>query len=128
REAEAIRSDILRSDRVRAIVRLPQGMLPSSPRQAQALWVLGPAHADVAIADRWTMVADLSGQEMTASVRADLVGDLAASLGNHEYVWAHSFRFAQIVRTRSLLANQGSLTAKLPVLEKPGRPAQASTA
>lgn len=128
REAEAIRSDILRSDRVRAIVRLPQGMLPSSPRQAQALWVLGPAHADVAIADRWTMVADLSGQEMTASVRADLVGDLAASMGNHEYVWAHSFRFAQIVRTRSLLANQGSLTAKLPVLGKPGRPAQASTA
>ncbi|MDD0859399.1 hypothetical protein NHF46_20100 [Arthrobacter alpinus] len=128
REAEAIRSDILRSDRVRAIVRLPQGMLPSSPRQAQALWVLGPAHANVAIADRWTMVADLSGQEMTAAVRADLVGDLAASMGNRDYVRAHSFRFARIMRTRSLLAKQGSLTAAAQSTPNPALPSQASAA
>lgn len=131
REAEAIRSDILRSDRVRAIVRLPRGLLPSRPRQAQALWVLGPAHANVTIADRWTMVADLSGQEMTADVSADLVSDLAASMGSRDHVRAHSFRFAKLVRTRSLLAKQGALTAAAQspeVSDLPTVAANASTA
>ena len=40
----AIRSSLLRTGRVRAIVRLPAGLLPTKPRQQLALWVLGPAH------------------------------------------------------------------------------------
>ncbi len=111
REAESIRSDILRSDRVRAMVRLPQGLLPTRPRQAQALWVLGAADPNIAIADRWTMVADASEQELSVDVIQDLVGDLAASLGGREHIRAHSFRFATLMRTRSLLAHRGRLTA-----------------
>lgn len=111
REAGNIRSDILRSGRVRAIVRLPQGLLPSRPRQAESLWVLGDAHPNVAIAERWAMVADLSGMELTTDVRQDLVSDLAASLGTREQIRAHSFRFARLVPTRLLLAGTGSLTA-----------------
>lgn len=111
REAEAVRSDVLRSDRVRAIVRLPDKLLAAMPRQAQALWVLGAAHKDINIAERWTMVADLSAMELTTDVRQDLVGDLAASIGSWDYVHAHSFRFSRLVRTRTLLASSGALTA-----------------
>ncbi|WP_052136301.1 hypothetical protein [Arthrobacter sp. PAMC 25486] len=130
REAEAIRSDVLRSGRLRAIVRLPRGLMPTKPRQAQALWVLGDAHAvlgdahaRVNIADRWTMVADLSGAELTMDVRQDLVSDLAASLGTREEIRAHSFRFARLVPTRSLLAGSGSLTAETLASNSSGRPA-----
>ncbi|MGO4384659.1 hypothetical protein [Specibacter sp. RAF43] len=111
RAASQTRADVLRSGRVRAIVRLPQGMLKPKPREAQALWVLGPAHQGVPIADRWTMVADLTGVRLSEGIRADVVGDLAASMGGLEEIRAHSFRFARLVLTRTLLAGTGALTA-----------------
>lgn len=113
REIDAIRSNVLRSGRVRAIVRLPQGLLKSKPRQAQALWILGATRLDVPIADRWTMVADLTGQRLTKDIRQDLVSDLAASMGDRGAIRAHSFRFATLVLTRTLLANSGALTAAI---------------
>ena len=110
-EVEDLRSDLLRSGRIRAAVRLPQGLLRAKPRQAQALWVLGPAHRDVEIAERWTMVADLSGRELTADVRQDLISDLAASMGSRTTIRAHAFRFARLVPTSRLLAGRGALVA-----------------
>lgn len=107
--AEALRADLLRSGRVRAVVRLPEGTLPSRPREAQALWILGPAHADVDLADRWTMVADLTGIDLTHPVREDLVSDIAASLLSQESIWTHAYRFARITYTRNLIAARGSL-------------------
>lgn len=108
-EVSQLRSDLLRSGRVRAVVRLPQGLLRSKPREAQALWVLGPSFAEVGIADRWTMVADLSDRQLTADVSQDLISDIAASMGDHATVRAHSFRFARLVQTRVLLACRSSL-------------------
>lgn len=61
-----LRAGLLRTARVRAVVRLPQGLLRSKPREAQALWVLGPSFAEVPIAERWTMVADLSARHLGA--------------------------------------------------------------
>ncbi|RNL51398.1 hypothetical protein [Arthrobacter oryzae] len=109
--AAGLRSGLLRTGRVRAIVRLPQGLLRSKPREAQALWVLGPSFAEVPIAERWTMVADLSSQDLTEDVNQDLVGDMVASMGNRATVRAHSFRFARLVQTSVLLASRGSLVA-----------------
>ncbi|WP_262364388.1 hypothetical protein [Arthrobacter echini] len=109
RDAADLRSGILRAGRVRAIVRLPAGLLRSRPREVQALWVLGPSFADVPIADRWTMVADLGQRALTQDVSRDLVSDLVASMGDLATVRAHAFRFARLVRTRSLLAAPGSL-------------------
>ncbi|KGJ82783.1 hypothetical protein GY21_00020 [Cryobacterium roopkundense] len=111
REAEELRSSLLRSGRVRAIVRLPAGLLTRKPQQLQALWVLGAAHAHVSLADRWTMVADLTATPLDGAVIDDLVGDLAASLGDRKTVRAHAFRFARLVLTRSLLASRQSLVA-----------------
>lgn len=124
-EVEDLRSDLLRSGRIRAAVRLPQGLLKAKPRQAQALWVLGPAHQDVDIAERWTMVADLSGRELAADVRQDLISDLAASMGSHATIRAHAFRFARLVLTSRLLAGRGALVAPAarPVQNSPGEDA-----
>ncbi|MBO1268699.1 hypothetical protein [Arthrobacter cavernae] len=107
--AGAHRSELLRSGRVRAIVRLPQGLLRRKPREAQCLWVLGPSFAEVDIADRWTMVADLTAARLTPDVVHDLVSDVVASMGSGATVRAHSFRFARLVPTRHLLASRGSL-------------------
>ncbi|WP_413250846.1 hypothetical protein [Sinomonas flava] len=107
--AESLRAELLRGGRVRAVVRLPEGTLPARPREAQALWVLGPAHGDVDLAERWTMVADLTGTPLTRAVREDLVSDLAASLLGREEIWQHAYRFARMTFTRNLTATRGSL-------------------
>ncbi|TFD47162.1 hypothetical protein E3T33_03815 [Cryobacterium sp. TMT1-2-1] len=111
RDADELRSTILRSGRVRAIVRLPAGLLSHKPQQHQALWVLGPAYAHVELAERWAMVADLTTISLGPAVIADLVSDLVAALGDRATVRAHSFRFAQVVPTRTLLATRDSLVA-----------------
>ncbi len=113
-EAGNLRSDLLRSGRVRAIVRLQQGMLRAKPREPQALWVLGPSFADVPIADRWTMVADLSTTPLTLDVSQDLISDVVASMGDRATIRAHSFRFARLVQTRVLLARTGALVSVPP--------------
>lgn len=105
------RTDVLRSGRVRAIVRLPPGLVTSAPREALALWVLGRETGDVPVADRFTAVADLSDHSLTAAARADLTSDVIAAMGSARDVRAHAFRFARLVRTTSLLAARGALIA-----------------
>lgn len=111
REVDELRSAILRSGRVRAIVRLPHGLLIHKPQQALALWVLGAAHAQIELADRWTLVADLTAVDIEPAAIDDLVSDLVASLGDQATVRAHSFRFARLVLTRAVLASRDSLVA-----------------
>jgi hypothetical protein len=110
-DAANLRSDLIRSGRVRAIIRLQPGLLRAKPREAQALWVLGPSFADVPIAERWTMVADLSTTPLTLDVSQDLISDIVASMGDRATIRAHSFRFAQLVQTRVLLAGTGALVS-----------------
>jgi hypothetical protein len=75
------------------------------------LWVLGPAYAEVPIAERWTMVADLTRQPLDLAARQDLVSDLAASMLDVGAIRAHAFRFARLVLTRNLLASRRGLVA-----------------
>lgn len=108
--AEALaRTDALRSGRVRAIVKLPVGMITSSPREALAVWVLGRDMTDLPIADRFTAVADLTDAALTPAARADLASDMLAALGSHLDLRAHAFRFARMLRTTRLLIARGSL-------------------
>lgn len=109
RSVESARSALLRTDRVRAIIRLPAGQRTAKPRQQLAIWVLGPAHPDVAIADRWVTVADLSAIELDDATIADLVTDVVAAMGDRDDVRGHAFRFVRFVHTRSLLASSGNL-------------------
>lgn len=105
------RTDVLRSGRVRAIVRLPVGLVTSSPRESLAIWVMGPQAGDVPVGDRVTAIADLTDALLTPATRADLVSDVVAAMGTTLDVRAHSFRFARRVRTTSLQAAQGALVA-----------------
>lgn len=113
-EAGNLRAGLLRSGRLRAIVRLSPGLLRAKPREPQALWVLGPSFAEVPIADRWTMVADLSTTPLTLDVSQDVISDAVASMGDRATIRAHSFRFARLVQTRVLLAGHGSLVGVPP--------------
>jgi len=111
---ESARSALLRTHRLRTAVLLPPGLVPDRSRQRLALWVLGDAHPDVAIEDRWTMVADLSdvrphGAELDRAVLDDLLTDVVASLDSADAVRAHSFRFARFARLPQVLARGGSL-------------------
>lgn len=119
---DEVRSDLLRSGRLRAIVRLPAGLVPSRTRQAQALWVLGPSHASVPIAERWTLVADLSDIPLRDDVVQDLVGDLAVCMGTAATIRAHAMRFARLVLTSMLLGSRGDL------VRQPAAPEQADAA
>ncbi|MCK9792319.1 hypothetical protein M1843_00985 [Isoptericola sp. 4D.3] len=112
--AESARSSLLRTHRLRTAVLLPPGLVVDRSRQRLALWVLGDAHPDVAIEDRWTMVADLSdvrprGAEFDRAVLDDLLTDVVASLDSADAVRAHSFRFARFARLPQVLARGGSL-------------------
>ncbi|WP_459793152.1 hypothetical protein [Arthrobacter sp. AD-310] len=118
-QAGQLRSDLLRFGRIRAVVRLQAGLLPAKPREPQALWVLGPSHAEVPIAERWTMVADLSSTSLTPDVRQDLISDIVASIGTRATIRAHSFRFAKLLQTRVLLASKGSLVEAPPANKRP---------
>lgn len=106
---DARRSKLLRQGHIRAIVALPAGLSPARPRESTALWVLGSAHASVPLADRWTLVADLSATVLTGTVVTDLVSDLIAALGSPFDVRAHSFAFARPVYLSRLLAQGGAL-------------------
>ncbi|MFB0835717.1 hypothetical protein ACX8Z9_04750 [Arthrobacter halodurans] len=108
-EMDNTRSSTLRAGRVRAVVRLPRGLLPAKPRQAMALWVLGPEPQGVPLGERRVMVADLLDTRLDRAAVQDLSTDLAASLRGLESVRRHAFRFSRLVRTASLLAARAGL-------------------
>lgn len=111
REPDGIRAGLLRTGRVRAIVRLPRGLRPTASRQHLALWVVGAAPAGVELADRWIMTADLSTGLTQPAAEADLAADLAFALGGIAELRAHAFRFVRPTPARRLLASTESLVA-----------------
>lgn len=113
-EAESVRSALLRTNRLRAAVLLPAGLLVERSRERLALWILGDGDPGLDIAERWMTVADLSGVSpvrgtLPRGVVEDLVTDVVAALGTRDDVARHAFRYSRFVRTRELLAARGSL-------------------
>lgn len=119
--AELVRADTLRTGRVRGIARLAAGLVETASRESLALWMLGAPMGQVAIVDRFTVVADLIDTPLTKAARADLVSDVVASMGTAREVRAHAFRFAQFVQTRNLLARGGSLVG-MAAAKRPAHP------
>ena len=106
---DGMRSAVLRTGRVRAVVRLGAGLVTTAPREALGVWVLGAPVGDVPIAERYTAVADLTDAEPSPAARADLASDVRAAMGSAREVRAHAFRFARLVRTTALLAARDAL-------------------
>lgn len=112
KELDRARDAILRGGRLRAVIRLPKGLLVRSPSRALALWVLGPPHPDVPIADRWTVIGDLTDQALDEAAVDDLVTDVLAAMASPRSAWSHAFRFARRIPTSTLLAGRKALVDK----------------
>lgn len=109
--AESSREYALRSGRVRGIVRLPAGLVPTAVRQSLAVWVVGGPQGGTPLADRFTVVGDVRGMSLSSARMQDLVSDLTVSLGTAREAMSHAFRFVRFVRTSTLLAGASSLVA-----------------
>ncbi len=122
---DRVRSDLLRTGRVRAVVRFPEGLRPAHPRERWALWLIGPAPEGVAAADRWVAVADLGPGDVDAV--DDLIVDLVAS---RDAVAArgHAFRFARLVPADLMQSSRGSLVGGVSAPQPASRAEPASVA
>ncbi|WP_347353981.1 hypothetical protein [Intrasporangium sp.] len=118
-EADRARDAVLRSGRLRAVVRLPAGLMVQSPRRHLALWALGPTYADVPIAERWTFVGDLSDTALDASVLEDVVTDVVASMTSPRVARTHAYRFARPVPTTRLIPGRKALVGS-PIRRRDG--------
>ncbi|MGH4015390.1 MAG: hypothetical protein ACRDSL_15985 [Pseudonocardiaceae bacterium] len=121
RREDELRDALLRCGRVRAIARLPKGVVVRKPRQALALSVLGPAYGTVPLQDRLTMVADLTDVDLDTAAIGDLVSDLVVAMADRSTVRSHAFRFVRPAPTRDLLAGGGDLVTRRPGVLRPPR-------
>lgn len=111
-DLDVVRSDVLRSGRLRCIVRLPKGLVSSSPRAALALWVFGPNRGLPAIADRWVATFDLTDRELSPDVMTALESDVGATLAEPRLGAVHAFELGRLERVPDLLARRGALVAR----------------
>lgn len=109
---QADRAIVLRSGRVRGIVRLPAGLWPSRVRQKMGLWLLGPSPGDVRSPDHRVALADFSGTTLDTVAISDLVTDLLST--TPEAAAAHAFRFARLMPTTTVVAASADLLAVRP--------------
>ena len=114
RDAATTRGDLLRTDRVRAVVRLPAGLRPSRSRSRTGLWCLGPPQDGEPVA----VAGDLVDETLDPTTTAELVTDLVAGVRGGRALAAHAFRFVRPLPARVLRARTGDL------VERPARPAR----
>ena len=104
--AGLVRSDALRTGMVRAVVRLPQGLLPEQIRARAGLWCLGPSRSTPSS----ILCADLSGP-LDPRASDDLITDLSAAMQGPQAEVAHQLSRAHFRPTSDLiLASRGLVT------------------
>lgn len=128
-EVTLLRRDIIRTDLLRAIIRLPAGLVTTRPRERLALWCLGPTpdqatRGPIAHGTQ-TLVADLANHDLDAATIDALVADVLAGMYGRWGTAAHTLQLAQAVPTSTLQLADGDLVA--PVIE-PGRGESVTTA
>lgn len=107
--ASALRDGVLRSRRVRCIVRLPAGLDPSRSRARTALWCLGPPPLGISSDTSTVLVADLVNTTLDPAASRALVADLVAGTVGGRTWQAHAATFLRPVLTRDLLARDRDL-------------------
>lgn len=103
------RSHVLRAGRVRAMVRLPAGLVIHRSRQPLALWVLGPDFEQHALDERRVAVIDVSDEPLTELLIAQIRDDVVSAMAGPRLSRSHSYARARLVQTSTLLAQSGSL-------------------
>lgn len=118
-DALTARDQLLRAGHVRAIVRLPAGLLPARAREPLALWLLTAADG-APPAERRTLVADLSSSALSPTVIDDLASDLLAAWqgvrGARRRAWAHlrPVPTGSLISASASLVPDGGSRAKIP--------------
>lgn len=104
-ESAQLRRDVLKSDLVRAIVRLPAGLATRQGRRRLALWCLGPAPAgrqEDGTVSRFTLTADIASGPLTDETIDALVADVLAGMSGPRGALMHAFRVCRRVPTSTL--------------------------
>lgn len=118
-DALTARDRLLRAGHVRAIVRLPAGLLPARAREPLALWLLTAADA-APPAERRTLVADLSAGALSPLVIDELANDLLAAWqgvrGARRRAWAHlrPVPTGSLISASASLVPEGGSRARIP--------------
>lgn len=113
-EITRVRRDVLKTDLVRAIVRLPAGLATQQGRRRLALWCLGPApagrQADGTVG-RFTLTADIAGGPLAAPTVDALVADLVAGMNGPRGTMTHAFQLCRPVPSSKLQLEEGNLVS-----------------
>jgi hypothetical protein len=109
-EAGELRAELLASGAVKAIIRLPGGLVPYRPGYEVALWVL---NTDYASALRgWVLVADISNRELTPTVADGLATDVLTWRREGFDPEAHSRTYAIPTPVKALVRSWRPLTPR----------------
>ncbi len=106
--AAGIRSEILRTDVVEAMITLPRGLMPFRPGYQTALWVL--RRDESGRGQGRVLLADISDQPLTATVVDELVGDVTTWRREGYHPAAHRRGLATPVRVADLVGEHGSFS------------------
>lgn len=110
-DLERHRDELIRGlGRLRAAVRLPEGLVVGRSRQRLGLWILGPQPSG-SREERWVAVADLAGRPLTPAVTSDLVTDVVTVMAPVRTGTMHAFHFAAVTSTTTLLSRGGDLVS-----------------
>lgn len=115
--ASVLRDELLRSRRVRCIVRLSAGLDRSRSRARTALWCLGPPPSGASSDTSTVLVADLVNTTLDAETSRALAADLVAGIEGGRAWRAHAPTFLRAVLLRELLARSADLVR--PALVRP---------
>lgn len=103
--AGEIRRDALRTDAVRAVVRLPQGLFPDHSRSRAALWCLGPSRSTPA------STLCVNTQSLSGGGDDDLLTDLTAAMQGPRSQMARHLGTAHFRPTSTLCMSTQDLVA-----------------
>ena len=119
--ARLARDRLLRFPTLRAVVRLPAGLVVSRPRERLALMLFGRRDASTSAGDQQLMIGDLSNVRLDAAAIGDLLTDLVAATASDAEARAHRSRFLRSVVARRVLASTAAIVEVASTAETAGR-------
>jgi hypothetical protein len=117
--ARLARDLLLRFPTLRAVVRLPAGLVVSRPRERLALMMFGRRHGSSSAEEQQLMIGDMSNVRLDAAAIDGLVTDLVASTASPVEARSHRSRFLRAVVVRRVLAWTGSIVEVASTVEPP---------
>ena len=113
-DEKRLRDGLLRTERIRALVRLPAGSVTTRPTQRLALCCLGTPAPGADPERRAIRVGDLANATLDAGTIDNLVTEVRAAMDDQDGFRGHATRFLRPVVFRILRARLGDLVAPGP--------------